>query len=62
MNEACDGRIPLPGVLRLQGCEHGPAQLSRYDGDMKLELSAINEDGGKYLVLNSKFSTSTQKE
>jgi len=39
-----------------------PAQLSRYDGDMKPELSAINEDDGKYLVLNSKFSTSTQKE
>jgi hypothetical protein len=39
-----------------------PVQYMRYDGDMKLELSAANEDEGKYMVQNSKFSTATQKQ
>jgi hypothetical protein len=52
--------FPVSFAFRVANMD--PAQLSRYDGDMKPELSAINEDDGKYLVLNSKFSTSTQKE
>lgn len=39
-----------------------PVQVTRYDGDMTLQLSRINGDEGKYLVLNSKFSTSSQKK
>ena len=35
-------------------------QLSRYDGNMTLKLSPVNEDEGKYMVQNSKFSTATE--
>jgi len=38
-----------------------PIQYTRYDGDMTLELSAVNEDEGKYMVQNSKFSTAKSK-
>jgi hypothetical protein len=37
-------------------------QVSRYDGDMTLSLSAVNGDEGKYLVQNSKFATAAWKK
>jgi hypothetical protein len=37
-------------------------QVTRYDGEMTLGLSAVNEDEGKYMMQNSKFSTATQKK
>jgi hypothetical protein len=37
-------------------------QFTRLDGDMSLGLSKVNEDEGKYMVQNSRLSTSTQKK
>jgi hypothetical protein len=38
-----------------------PVQVTRYDGDMALVLSKLNEDEGQYLVQNLKFSTVNTK-
>ena len=38
-----------------------PVQFTRYDGEMTLELSAVNEDEGKYMAQNSNFSVAKPK-
>jgi hypothetical protein len=40
----------------------GAVRLTRYDGDMTLSLSAVNEDEGWYLAQTSKSSTATRKK